>query len=55
MTHTDYEAIGYTEMASRRDWRLADCRYTGWQRDAWRVGAWRWMCEQRLARRVCGD
>lgn len=51
MKAADYEAIGYADMAQRKDWRLADTPFRdGWQREAWQAGAWRWMQEQQALR-----
>lgn len=47
MTRAYYEARGYADMSARADWRISDCPYSGWQRDAWQAGAWRYLTEQR--------
>lgn len=49
-----YEAKGYADAAASGSFRISECPYSdGWQRDAWQTGAgaWRWMQEQRKARK----
>lgn len=48
-TRATYEALGYEAMSKDRSYYLSTCPYSGWMRDAWQTGAWRWMQEQRVA------